>query len=424
MLRAMSNLSAEDVKAWYNQHYAAKGLQTMRPHAAYPLFLDLVGAQAGSRLLDVSCGAGSLLAAAGARDVEAVGVDLSDEAVRLAQRVAPAAQVAVGAGEALAFRTGTFDYVTCLGSLEHFLDMGRGLEEMKRVAKPTARFCIMVPNEDFIGWKVLGHQGTAQQDINEHLLAGHAWRQRHALRYGTRHRGRLAPDSVALAVSVCLCAGPRPSGVSWKSNPVASQIKRELFGERRAFAAAGSAVEIEPVDAPTECRLRQGGPAPQPQQSPAASADAITPERCVLRDCAAVIVHELIEFLHDLRDERRALLGTQPLREIGGRANDLGGRAHRETGRRDVARDERVGANHGAIADRRTRHDKNAPRQPHTLAERDRLVIDGIAVQRVEPDAVREDETMAADARVVADHDGIGGIDERELENDRAAAQL
>jgi len=37
---------------------------------------------------------------------------------------------------------------------------------------------------------------------------------------------------------------------------------------------------------------------------------------------------------------------------------------------------------------------------------------------------VREDETMSANARVVADHDGLGGIDERELENDRAAAQL
>ena len=170
------DLSAEDVKSWYNQHYAAKGLQTMRPAAAYPVFLDLLGARAGNRLLDVSCGAGSLLAAAGARDIEAIGVDLSDEAVRLAQRVAPAAQVAVGAGEALAFQTGTFDYVTCLGSLEHFLDMGRGLEEMKRVAKPDARFCIMVPNEDFIGWKVLGQQGTAQQDINEHLLPLAAWR--------------------------------------------------------------------------------------------------------------------------------------------------------------------------------------------------------------------------------------------------------
>jgi SAM-dependent methyltransferase len=156
----------------------------MRPAAAYPVFLDLLDAKPGTRLLDVSCGAGSLLAAARDRGIEAVGIDLSDEAVRLAKRVAPTAEVAVGAGEALAFSDRTFDYVTCLGSLEHFLDMGKGLEEMKRVAKPHARFCIMVPNQDFIGWKVLGHQGTAQQDINEHLLPLGAWRQlfeRHGL---------------------------------------------------------------------------------------------------------------------------------------------------------------------------------------------------------------------------------------------------
>jgi len=176
--------SAEDVKSWYNQHYAAQGLQSMRPAAAYPVFLDLLGARAGNRLLDVSCGTGSLLAAARERAVDAVGVDLSDEAVKLARRVAPGAEVAVGAGEALAFRDGSFDYVSCLGSLEHFLDMGKGLEEMKRVAKPAAHFCIMVPNQDFIGWKVLGHQGTAQQDINEHLLPLKAWRrlfERHGL---------------------------------------------------------------------------------------------------------------------------------------------------------------------------------------------------------------------------------------------------
>jgi hypothetical protein len=55
--------------------------------------------------------------------------------------------------------------------------MGQGLEEMKRVAKQSARFCIMVPNQDFLGWKVMGHQGTAQQDINEHLLPLAAWRR-------------------------------------------------------------------------------------------------------------------------------------------------------------------------------------------------------------------------------------------------------
>jgi SAM-dependent methyltransferase len=169
--------NTDDVKAWYNHHYAATGLQTMRPAQAYPLFLDVLDARPHTSLLDVSCGAGSLLAAARARDVEPVGIDLSDEAVRLARRVAPGALVTVGAGEALPFRSATFDFVSCLGSLEHFIDMGQGLREMIRVAKPTARLCIMVPNEDFIGWKLLGHQGTAQQDINEHLLPLSAWRQ-------------------------------------------------------------------------------------------------------------------------------------------------------------------------------------------------------------------------------------------------------
>ena len=173
----MHHPSADDVKTWYNQHYASKGLQSMRPAAAYPVFLDLLEAQAGGRLLDISCGTGSLLAAARERGVEAVGIDLSDAAVRLAKRAAPSAEVVVGAGEALAFEDDCFDYVTCLGSLEHFLDMGQGLEEMKRVAQSAARFFIMVPNQDFIGWKVMGHQGTAQQDINEHLLPLSDWRR-------------------------------------------------------------------------------------------------------------------------------------------------------------------------------------------------------------------------------------------------------
>lgn len=169
--------STDEVKAWYNQHYAAKGLQSMRPAAAYPMFLDLLPARPGARLLDVSCGSGFLLVAAGERGVQAVGVDLSDQAVRIAKRVAPRARLAVGTGEQLPFQSGSFDYVSCLGSLEHFLDMGRGVQEMLRVAKPGARFCIMVPNANFIGWKVLGHQGTAQQDINEHLLSLRAWRE-------------------------------------------------------------------------------------------------------------------------------------------------------------------------------------------------------------------------------------------------------
>lgn len=168
--------STTDVRTWYNRHYAARGVAGMRPPAAYPLILDLLDARPGMTLLDVSSGPGLLLAAATARGLRAVGVDLSDQAARIAHQAAPAARIAVGPGEQLCFRDRTFDCVTCLGSLEHFTDMRLGLREMQRVAKPGAQFCIMVPNAHFIGWRVLGHRGTSQQDINEELLGLREWR--------------------------------------------------------------------------------------------------------------------------------------------------------------------------------------------------------------------------------------------------------
>lgn len=168
---------ASEVRAWYNSLYASVGLSSTRPVEAYPQFLDLLDARPGTSLLDVSCGQGFLLKAAQQRGVAALGVDISDQAVKLAHDVSPQSRLAVATGEALCFRDHCFDYVTCLGSLEHFLDMGQGLREMQRVAKPDALLCIMVPNADFVGWRVLGRRGTAQQDINEQLLSLDAWRR-------------------------------------------------------------------------------------------------------------------------------------------------------------------------------------------------------------------------------------------------------
>jgi SAM-dependent methyltransferase len=169
--------TATEIRRWYNRRYAALGAASMRPYEAYPPVLDLLNTSPGSSLLDVSCGTGFLLKAAGARGIRATGVDLSDEAVRVARRTAPKAAVAVAGGEALCLRDGSFDFVTCLGSLEHFLDMDRGLEEFLRVARPGAILCIMVPNRDFLAWKFQGQVGTAQQDINEHLLSLEEWRR-------------------------------------------------------------------------------------------------------------------------------------------------------------------------------------------------------------------------------------------------------
>jgi SAM-dependent methyltransferase len=166
----------QDVRQWYNERYASRGEDSMRPASAYPVFLDQLGVTPGGTLLDIGCGTGFLLKAAVARGLKTWGIDISEEAVKVARRVCPDSEISVGKGEQLEFPGGKFDYVVCLGSFEHFLDMDRAVAEMKRVAKPDARFCVLVPNSEFLYWKVTGKQGTEQQDINEHLFSLREWK--------------------------------------------------------------------------------------------------------------------------------------------------------------------------------------------------------------------------------------------------------
>lgn len=169
-------VSEQEIKYWYDKRYVSKGVDSMRPYVAYPVFLDYLGVERGKKLLDISCGTGFLLLAASKKGLYTFGIDISEEAVKIAQNVSPDSFVSVSKGEDLKFVDNTFDYITCIGALEHFLDMNKGLQEMKRVAKTEAIFCIMVPNSNFIFWRVSGKAGTEQQEINENLLSLKQWK--------------------------------------------------------------------------------------------------------------------------------------------------------------------------------------------------------------------------------------------------------
>lgn len=128
----------------YEEIYRGEGIRQL--DSFYRWLLRLLKPVAGSKLLDVACGEG-LLSRFGEElyGLQAYGCDLSLEALSIAQREGTTTMT-VSSGQLLPFADKSFDYVTCIGSLEHFLDMRAGLREMRRVIKPEGRACILLPN--------------------------------------------------------------------------------------------------------------------------------------------------------------------------------------------------------------------------------------------------------------------------------------
>jgi hypothetical protein len=131
------------VREWFRTaFYETRGRGYLRPPEALP---DLPAAPrhlarpAPSRTF--ACGAGLLLRAARERSLRATGVDLSSVAVAMVPRVAPGATALEANAQELPFETAPSDYVTCIGSLERFLDRVRcrAARDAPRVAAPGAR---------------------------------------------------------------------------------------------------------------------------------------------------------------------------------------------------------------------------------------------------------------------------------------------
>ncbi len=165
-----------EVAAWFDATYKTRGYRYLRPLAAYPILLQIAGARPGQRLLDVACGPGLMLRAATLRGLEPVGIDIAREGVRLARRDSDA-RAAVANAEALPFAAASFDVITCVGSIERMLDRERVLAEIRRVARPDARFCFLVRNATSASWR-LWNRGLRRQNHTAHqdaaTLAG--WR--------------------------------------------------------------------------------------------------------------------------------------------------------------------------------------------------------------------------------------------------------
>lgn len=106
--------------------------------------LDAAGVAAGTRLLDVGSGPGTVAAAAAARGAVAVGIDVADEMVALAARSHPGIEFHRGDAHRLPFDDASFDAATGNFVVLHLGRPEVAAAELFRVLAPGGRAALSV----------------------------------------------------------------------------------------------------------------------------------------------------------------------------------------------------------------------------------------------------------------------------------------
>ena len=111
--------------------------------AVYAAVLERASVGAGTRYLDVGCGAGGAARMAAARGAQVSGIDAAENLLAVARERTPGGDFRIGDLEALPFGDGTFDLVTGFNSFQYAANPAIALAEARRVAKPDGMIVVM-----------------------------------------------------------------------------------------------------------------------------------------------------------------------------------------------------------------------------------------------------------------------------------------
>jgi len=143
--------------------------------------IELMGLGAASQVVDIGCGSGwaARLMAEKAHDGRVVGIDVSDEMIRIAREGsalvsnASNAEFQVASAERLPFADGEFTHAFSMESLYYYADMSAALKEIRRVLRPGGQFVSVM---DLYEENKPSHQWIEQLKVPVQLLSESQYR--------------------------------------------------------------------------------------------------------------------------------------------------------------------------------------------------------------------------------------------------------
>ena len=165
----------QEMKSFYDDVYYANAEKPLQGTAHLKNLARILNVESGDAVLDIACGLGEWLHVCGTLGASVSGVDLSERAIEYCRKHMPEGEFHAVPAEKLPFADQHFDFVSCLGSLEHFVEPVISLREMARVAKDDASFIILVPNADFLTRRLKLFGGTNQKDAKEVVRTLEEW---------------------------------------------------------------------------------------------------------------------------------------------------------------------------------------------------------------------------------------------------------
>jgi len=135
--------------------------------------IELMGIESAAQVIDIGCGSGwaARLMASKADQGRVVGIDVSDEMIRIARESSAEFQnveYQVASAEKLPFNDGEFTHVFSMESLYYYADIPAALREIRRVLRSGGRFVTVI---DLYEENKPSHQWIDQLKVPVQLLS-------------------------------------------------------------------------------------------------------------------------------------------------------------------------------------------------------------------------------------------------------------